>query len=83
MAGQRVHDGVELHCTVFDREVIPEQLGDPCMLRNRRQALVEEELEAPVVGSDGERPTPEVRPPMTDSLDQPNQLTFIRWSLAW
>ena len=81
-ARQRIRDGVELPRAVLSGEVIAEQLGHPRMLRDHCQALVEEELEAPVVGSDGERPTPEVRAPMTDSLDQPNELALISWQLG-
>jgi hypothetical protein len=81
-AGQCVGDGVELPGAVLNREVVPEQLGHPRVLRDSCQALVEKELETPVVGSDGERPTPEIRPPMTNSLDQPNELALISWQLG-
>ena len=75
--GQRVCHHVQAPRPKLDGEVVAEQLGDPRVLRNGRQALAEEELETPMVGSDGERTTPEVRPLITASLDQPNQLTFI------
>lgn len=47
------------------------------MLWDRPQALIKEELEAIVVGLHRELPTPEVRPPMSDRLHQPDQFTFI------
>jgi hypothetical protein len=78
-AGQRVGDGVELLGAVLNHEVVPEQLGHPRVLRDSCQALVEEELKTPVVGSDAKRPTAEIRPPMTNSLDQPNELALISW----
>jgi hypothetical protein len=40
------------------------------MLWNCGQVLVEEELEAVVVGADDERMTPEVRPLVPHGLDQ-------------
>jgi hypothetical protein len=52
------------------------------MLKDGRQSLIEEELEAPVVGLNGECVTPDVRPPVTDSLDQPNKLALIGWQLG-
>ena len=55
---------------VDHRECIAKKLTDPCVLWNRRETLVEEMLQAAVVGSDGERPRPEVRPLVTDGLDE-------------
>ena len=52
------------------------------MLGNSRETLVEEELEALVVGADSKRMSPKIRPPMTDSLDQPNELALISWQLG-
>jgi hypothetical protein len=40
------------------------------MLRNRHEALVEEVLEAVVVGVDDKTPPPKVRTPMPDGLNK-------------
>ena len=52
------------------------------MLRNSREALVEEMLQAAVVGSDGERPRPEVRPLVTDGLDEADELPLVSGQLG-
>ena len=52
------------------------------MLQNSREALVEEMLQAAVVGSDGERPRPEVRPLVTDDLDEADELPLVSGQLG-
>jgi hypothetical protein len=51
-------------------EVEFKKLACPLMLWNYGQALVEEELEAKVVGADDEQMALEVRPPVPHGLDQ-------------
>jgi hypothetical protein len=55
------------------------------VLRDRRKALVEEELQAVVVSADDERSTPQVRPLVADDMDQPNELALISYqgAMAW
>ena len=58
VAVQRVGDGVRGARLVLHREVEAEELSHPMVLRDRREALVEEEFEAVVVGADEERAPP-------------------------
>lgn len=82
MPRQRVSNGVELPYPVLDREVVPEQFGDLGVLWDCREALVEDELEAPVVGSNGECVTLDIRTPMLDTLDQDYELALISRELG-
>lgn len=79
---QRIGDGVELPCLVLDCEVVSKQLGDLGLLGYHREALVEDELEALVVGAGGERTTPNIRPQMTNGLDQADELALISRELG-
>jgi hypothetical protein len=56
--GQRVDDGVHGTQLVFHRKVEAEELAHLMVLWDRREALVEEELEAVVLGADEERVPP-------------------------
>jgi hypothetical protein len=76
--GQRVGDGVHGTRLVFHRKVKAEELAHPMVLRDRREMLVEEELQAVVVGADEERAHPKVRPPVVHGVHQPNELPLIR-----
>ncbi|KAJ1276155.1 hypothetical protein BS78_05G192500 [Paspalum vaginatum] len=51
------------------------------MLRNRGQALIEEELQAIVVGADDEGAPPEIGAPVAHSLHQADQLALVRRQL--
>lgn len=55
------------------------------MLRDCGKALIQEELQAVVVGADKERPSPEVYAPMTDGLDEADQLPLVGGEpgMAW
>jgi hypothetical protein len=41
-SGQRIIHSVQLAGPVLNREIIPEQPGHPCVLRNCRQALIQQ-----------------------------------------
>jgi hypothetical protein len=56
--GQRVRHGVEASWLVLDSEVEPEQLTDPLVLWNRRQALVEKELQVVMVSANKKMSSP-------------------------
>lgn len=47
------------------------------VLRNGRQPLVQEKLEAEVVRPDKEAAPPEVRPPVSDGVNQPDELPLV------
>jgi hypothetical protein len=47
------------------------------VLRDRRQSLIQQILQAEMVRPDYELPQPEVRMPMSDGFDQANQLPLI------
>jgi hypothetical protein len=64
--------GLELH-----RELKPEELADPRVLRNRRQTLVKQVLEAEMVGAYDEWAGPEIRSLVLHGLHQLDQLPFI------
>ena len=52
------------------------------MLRDRREPLVEEVFEAPVVRANRECPPPQVRAPVSDSFDEADQLALVRWQFG-
>lgn len=54
-----------------------EQFTDPLVLRNRGQELVQHVLQVVVVRANCEVATPQVRPPMTNSQNEPNQLPLV------
>jgi hypothetical protein len=76
-AGQGVSDRVEAPRPVLHVEVEAEKLADPLVLGHRREALVQQVLQAKVVGADDEVAAPQVRPPMSDRLDHTNELTLV------
>jgi len=76
-AGESVGHRVQRARPVLDREVKPQELADPMVLRDRGQALVEEVFEAVVVRLDDEATAPKIRPPVPHRLDETNQLAFI------
>jgi hypothetical protein len=47
------------------------------MLRKRREPLVQQVLEAVVVGFDDEPASPKVRPPVSDRQDEADELPFV------
>ena len=63
--------------SVLHLKIIAEELAHPVVLRDCGEALVEEELEGVVVGANDERAPPEIRPPMPDSLYQPDEFTLV------
>lgn len=58
------------------------ELAQPSVLRDRREASVEEELQGKVVGADGERPCPDVGPPMSHGLDEADELALVSRELG-
>jgi hypothetical protein len=58
-------------------EVKQQQLSCPLVLRDNRQVLVEQELQAEVVCADEEWTPPQIRLPMPHRLDEPNQLMLV------
>ena len=76
-AREGVGHGVEAPRAILHGEVEPEQLAEPLVLRDRRQSLVEEVLQAVVVGTDQEAAPPEVGPPKPHSLYQANELPLV------
>ena len=66
--GESIGDDVLAPRPVLHREGVPEELADPRVLRNRRQPLVQEVLEAAMVSADDERAHPQVRSPVTHRL---------------
>ena len=63
---------------VLDREVETEKLPDPMVLWDGCKPLVEEILEAEVVGAHHEAASPQVWTPMADGEDEADQLSLIR-----
>jgi hypothetical protein len=47
------------------------------VLGDRRQSLVEDEVQAAMVGANDKAATLEIRPPMAHRLNQPNELSLI------
>jgi hypothetical protein len=62
---------------ILDGEVEAEELADPLVLRDGGEVLVQQELEAVVVHTHMERPTPKVRSPVAHRLDQPDKLALV------
>ena len=56
---------------------IAEQLGDPSVLWNCSEALIQYKLQTPVIGMNSEWTPPQVRTPMSDNLDQTDELMLI------
>jgi hypothetical protein len=56
--GQGIGDGVGGARLVLDCEVKPEELAHPVVLWDRREPLIEKELEAVMVGANEERTSP-------------------------
>jgi hypothetical protein len=76
-AGQGVSDRVEAPRPVLHVEVEAEKLADPLVLGHRREALVQQVLQAKVVGADDEVAAPQVWLPMPDCLDHTYELALI------
>ena len=55
-----------------------QQLPDPVVLRDRGEALVEEELQAVVVRMHGEATSPQVRAPVSNGVDETDELSLVR-----
>lgn len=79
---QHVCHRVQLPRAILDGDVVAEQLGHPHVLWNCCQALVEDELETPMVYANGEHVTLEIGPPMVNHLDQPDELALIGMELG-
>ena len=77
VVGEHVRDRVERAGLVLDGEVEPMQLPDPMVPWNHGEALVEEELQAVVVGADAEAAALKIRPPVSYSLNETDQLTLV------
>jgi hypothetical protein len=68
---------VELH-----RELESEEVADPRMLWDRRQALIKQVLEAEMICVHDEWASLEIRPPVLHDLDQPDQLPLVGGELG-
>lgn len=77
-ARESVGDGVEAAGVVFHREVVAEKFAHPLMLRDSEEPLVQQELQAVVVGTYSEDTSQKVWLPVTDRVDQTNELPLIR-----
>jgi len=75
--GQGISDGVQGARLIFDREVKPEELPNPVVLRDRGETLVEEELQAIVVRPDDEAVAPEVWALVADGVNEADELPLI------
>jgi hypothetical protein len=71
-ARQSIDDDIETPWLELDQE-----LDDLVMLRDHGELLVQEVLQAKVVGAHDELTQPKVRLPMADDLDQADQLTLV------
>ena len=80
-ARQSIGHHVKAVGLILDGEVDAKELADPLMLRHRRQTLVQQELEAVVIGADPERPAPKIWPPVVHRLDQADDLLLVRRKL--
>ena len=76
-ARKGVGRGVEAPRTILHGEVEAEQLAEPLVLGDRGQPLVEEVLQAVVVGADQEAAPPQVGPLVLPSLYQANKLPLV------
>jgi len=76
-SGQSVGHHVSFAWTIFHTKIISKQLAYPLVLRNRRQALVQHELEGVVIGADDEGAPPQIWSPMVNGLDEPNKLALV------
>jgi hypothetical protein len=74
--GEGDDDDVHGARPVLHREIEAQELADPVVLRDRGEALIEEVLQAVVVGFDDEAP-PEIRAPMPYHLDEADELTPV------
>jgi hypothetical protein len=70
VAGEGIGRRIQASRAVFDDEIKREQLADPLMLGHSGQPLVQEKLQAAVIGADEKMMPPKVRPPMPHSLNQ-------------
>jgi len=76
-ARQRVGHHVHGARLILHDEVEPQQLACPLVLRNRCETLVEEEAKTPVIHAHHETAPPQVRAPMPNRLDEPDQLALV------
>jgi len=67
---------------IINLKAVAEQLSYPHVLRNGGKPLVQEVLEAAVIGADDELPRPELRPPMPDNLDEADKFALVRSKLG-
>ena len=77
MPGQCVGDSVLSVWLVLHQEVVAYELADPVVLRDRGEALVEEELQAVVVRPNRETSPPQVWPPVTNGVHQPDEFALV------
>uniref|UniRef100_A0A0A8ZTW4 Uncharacterized protein n=1 Tax=Arundo donax TaxID=35708 RepID=A0A0A8ZTW4_ARUDO len=75
--GEGVGDYVRGARPVLHREIEAQELADPMVLRDRGEALIEEVLQAVVVGLDDEAPPPEIRAPVPYRLDEADELALV------
>jgi hypothetical protein len=76
--GEHICHRVQPFRPVFNLEVEAEQLVDPLVLRHGGEALIQQELEAIVVGPYNEMASLEVWAPMSYYLNHPDELSLVR-----
>jgi len=62
---------------ILHGEVEPLHFADPVVLRDGGQALIQEKFQAIVVSTHQKPAAPEVRPPVPNRLEKPNQIPLI------
>jgi hypothetical protein len=70
---------------VLHHKIEAEELAHPMVLRNHRQALVEDEPQAPMVCANQKTAPPQIRPLMPHYLDEADELPLVcgQLSVAW
>jgi hypothetical protein len=72
-----IHNLVRCLRLVLNREIETKKFPHPMVLRNRREPLVQQVLEAVVTGLDDEVVAPEVRPPVMNIVDKADELPLV------
>jgi hypothetical protein len=75
--GEGVGDDVRGARPVLHREIEAEELADPVVLRDHGEALIEEVLQAVVVGLDDEALSLEIQAPVPYCLDEADELALV------
>ena len=76
-AQQGIRHGIVLAWIVLHSKIIPKKLAYPSMLRDGRQALIQEILEGVVIRAHDERSRPQIRTPVLHRLDQADEFAFV------